>query len=233
MSGRLTLAAGLVAGGLVIAGGAFAAPPDDRVLPPAMHHTEKARALAAKHARALRDLNAEIYHCLPWVEVQKHSIGFYKPRHLVEDNRYLSIRLYIEQEPSPQFSSLSLEQRGAAMFSRYVGPLLRRMTRHAGVRNDDTIDGFTVILEWLKQLPTAAGQRPVHETIAVFIEKAAADEYLSGQATSRDLATRAGVLGFDGETALGSLRLSAWDDDFVSTFRVKNYQPEAGVTCPQ
>jgi hypothetical protein len=39
------------------------------------------------------------------------------------------------------------------------------------------------------------------------------------------------VLGWDGETALGPLRLAAWDDNFVSTYKVKNYELEPGVTC--
>ena len=188
--------------------------------------------LATKHVRALRDLNAEIYHCMPWVEIQKHSIGFYRPKHLTGDIRYLSIRIYIEQDVSPQFASLGMEQRAAAMFSRYVGPLLKRMTRHAGVRNDDTIDGFTLILEWRKQaVRTAASERPIHETIAVFVEKVDADEFLGGQLSIRDLAARARVLGFSGETALGELRLAAWDDDFVSTYRIQNYQLAPGVAC--
>jgi hypothetical protein len=231
LRGSRWLAAGVLALGVGLGGGAAGAPPDDRVLPPELHQTEKGRTLAVKHVRALRDLNAEIYHCMPWLEVQKHSIGFYKPRHLSSDSRYLSIRVYIEQDASPQFASLSMEQRAAAMFSRYVGPLLRRMTRHAGVRNDDTIDGFTTILEWRKQAVRAANERPVHETIAVFVEKVDVEEYLSGLLAIPDLAAKARVLGFTGETALGNLSLAAWDDDFVSTYRVKNYEPAPGVTC--
>jgi hypothetical protein len=196
-----------------------------------MHQTDKARTLATKHARALRDLNAEIYHCMPWVEIQKHSIGFFKPRHVVDDSRYLSIRLYVEQDPSPQFASLPVEQRASAMFSRYVGPVLRRMTRHAGVRNDDTIDGFTVILEWLKQARSARGGRPVHETMAVFVEKVDAEEYISGLLDTPALAARARVLGWDGDTSLGAIGVSAWDDDFVTRYRIQGYEPERGVVC--
>jgi hypothetical protein len=39
------------------------------------------------------------------------------------------------------------------------------------------------------------------------------------------------VLGFDGETALGELRLSAWEDNFVTTYKVKDYQLAPGVSC--
>jgi hypothetical protein len=39
------------------------------------------------------------------------------------------------------------------------------------------------------------------------------------------------VIGFDGETGLGQLRLAAYDDGFVSTYKVKNYELPAGVSC--
>src|SRR5262249_45585648 len=118
------------------------APPDDRILPLGMYQTEKARILAQRHERALRDLNTEIYHCLPWVDVSKHSIGFFKPKGATDDDRYLSIRLYVDQQPSPEFDRLTIAERASAMFSRYVGPMLRRMTRHAELLNDDAIGGF-------------------------------------------------------------------------------------------
>jgi hypothetical protein len=222
---------GLVALGLAVAGVAAAAPPDGRILSPAQHSSEKARMLATKHARALRDLHAEVYHCLPWLEVHKASIGFFKPKHLTTDSRFLAIRLYIEQETSPQFASLTTEQRASAMFSRYVGPILNRMTRSAAILNDDAIDGFTVILEWMKQTPSARSERPVHETIAVFVDKVDADDYLGGRSGVRDLAARARILAFDGEKALGNLTVAAYDDNFVSTYRMKNYQPDPGANC--
>jgi len=39
------------------------------------------------------------------------------------------------------------------------------------------------------------------------------------------------VLAFDGETALGPLRLAVWEDTFVSTYKVANYVLEPGVIC--
>jgi hypothetical protein len=220
-----------------IAGGAGAAPsgaggavPADRVLPVSEYTSPKAQRLALRHATALRELNADVYHCLPWMEVAKHSIGFFKPRGVTEDARYLSMRVYVEQDPSAQFASLTLEERATAMFSRYVGPLLRRMARDPGIASDDAIDGFTVVLEWLKQLP-ARGARPVHETIAVFVDKVDADDYMAGRTAGHDLAARARILAWDGEAPRGALALAAWDDDFVSTFKIRNYQLPAGVTC--
>jgi hypothetical protein len=231
LSGRSTLVAALVLACLVAAGRAAAAPPDDRLLPVEQYTSDKARTLATTHRDALRELNAGIYHCMPWVELQKHSIGFFKPKHVSVDDRYLSLRIYIEQDPSAEFSRLRIEERASAMFSRYVGPLLRRMTKSAPLAADPSLDGFTVILEWMKQTPRNRGDRPVHETIAVFVEKPVAREYLAGVIPITEVAAKARVLGFDGETALGPLRLAVWEDTFVSTFKVSNYVLEPGVTC--
>ena len=217
---------------MLTAGAAQAAPPTDRVLPASQYTTDKGRALGAAHTRALQDLNAGIYHCWPWVEVQKSSIGFYRPKNVQQDDRYLSVRIYIEQEPSPAFAKLRFEERAAAMFSRYVTPLLRRMTKDPAVPADPQLDGFTAILEWMKPAPPVGG-RPVHETIAVFIDKASALDYLGGRADIKTLTGKARVLGFDGETPLGPVTLGpTWDDNFVHTFKVANYQLEKGITCP-
>jgi hypothetical protein len=231
LSVRPTLVAALVLACVMSAGRAAAAPPEDRLLPVELYTSDKARTLGATHREALRGLNAGIYHCMPWVEIQKHSIGFFKPKHVTVDDRYLAIRIYIEQDPSPEFARFRVEERASAMFSRYVGPLLRRMTKSPAIAADATLDGFTIILEWMKQIPRAPGDRPIHETIAVFVEKAVAVEYLAGALPITEVAAKARVLGFDGETALGPLRLAVWDDNFVSTFKVSNYVLEPGVTC--
>ncbi|MBI4638222.1 MAG: hypothetical protein HY727_17940 [Candidatus Rokubacteria bacterium] len=215
---------------LALAGGAAAAPHEDRILPLEQYTSEKGRALAHAHSRVLRELNSEIYHCLPWVEIEKESIGFFRPKHLQRDDRYLSLRIYIEQDPSPAFSRASLEARASAMFSRYVGPLLRRMARDAALLADGSVDGFTVVLEWQKDAQRQ-GERPIHETIAAFVDKPTAVDYLAGRLRPDELVARARVLGWDGETPRGTLRLQAWDDNFVATYKVKNYQLEPGVSC--
>jgi hypothetical protein len=234
LSGRLRRVAALafVLLSLSAARQAAAAPFDDGILPLDQYPKEAGRALARAHAAALRDLSAGIYHCVPWVDVLKHSIGFFKPRHLTHDDRYLSMRIYVEQEPSPQFSTLPLEGRASAMFSRYVGAMLRRMARDPAIMADQGVVGFTVVLEWLKQGPRAAGARPVHETIAVFVEKPTAAQYLAGTLSMRDLAGQARVFGWDGATSVGVLRVSGWDDDFVATHKVKDYKPDPGASCP-
>lgn len=215
---------------LLVAVAEAAAPSEDRILALDRYTSDKGRTLGATYAVTLKQINTSIYHCMPWLEVPKEGIGFYKPRDAARDDRYLSLRVYIEQEPSMQFAAMPVEQRASSMFSRYVGPLLRRMSGNGAMLNDSSLDGFTVILEWLKEMPMSGG-RPVHETIAVFLDKATALEYLQGMVKPPDLAERARVYGWDGESPLGRLRLAAWDDNFVSTYKVENYQLAPGVTC--
>lgn len=224
----LTVSLALLLG---VPGVSISAPSEDRVLSVESYTSDKGRALARAHANALRELNAQIYHCMPWVEVQKQSIGFFKPKNASQDDRYLSIRIFVEQESSPQFASLAVEERASSMFSRYVGPLIRRMATYVPPANDPSLDGFTVIVEWLKQHATGGGERPIHETIAVFVDRATALEYLGGGMTPPDLASRSRVMAWDGTNALGALTVSAWEDNFVSTYKVQNYQLEKGVTC--
>ena len=231
MRGRPSPTASLVAALLAVALPAVAALPEEGILTVDRYTSEKGRALAVAHAGALLELSTGIYHCLPWVEVRKESIGFFKPRHLSADDRYLSIRIYIDQDPSPGFAKLPLPDRASSMFSRYVGPVLRRMAQSAALQADPAVDGFSIILEWLKQTGGRGGGRAVNETIAIFIDQPTAKDYVAGRIRVQDLAHRVRVLGWDGETALGSLRVSGWDDNFVSTFKVKGYVPQQGVSC--
>jgi hypothetical protein len=202
----------------------------DAILPIDQYTSEKAKHLATTHAAALTDLNAKVYHCLPWLEIYPRSIGFFKPKYLTADDRYLSLRVFVEQEPSAAFAKLTPEERAAAMFSRYVGHMLRRMTRDRSLVTDPDLAGFTVIVEWVKQGGAING-RPVHETIAVFVEKSLALQYLGGRVHAAEVARRAHVLAFDGETALGEITLAAWDDDFATTFQVKDYKVPDGLDC--
>jgi hypothetical protein len=221
----LLLLAELGAGAMVWAG-----PAEDRVLPIDQYSSDKGRRLAKTHARALLALSSGVYHCLPWLEVSKQSIGFFRPKDAGQDDRYLSMRVFIEQDASPEFARLTAEERAAAMFSRYVGALLKRMGSERALLDDHDLDGFTVILDWTKPAPSAAGERPVTETIAVFIKKPLAAEYLNGRLSVVRLA-EARVLAWDGERPVGPLRLTAWEDNFVTTYKVNNYQVEKGVSC--
>jgi hypothetical protein len=207
--------------------------PAEGLLPVEQYTSEKARALAIRYGGDLRALSANVYHCLPWVEVQKYSIGFFRPRHFTSgDDRYLSLRIFVDQDASPGFAGLNVQGRASEMFSRYVGPLLRRMTRNPALLDDSGVDGFTIIVEWLKQVPRTKGARPIHETIAVFVDQATARDYRANLLAPQELADRARVLAWDGETALGAVRVLGFEDDFVDTYRIQNYKLEPGVTCP-
>jgi hypothetical protein len=213
----------------------FAAAPsarasDDLVLPSDLYTSPKARRLATTHANAVRDLGTTLYHCLPWLEVQRHSVGFFKPKHATTDDRYLSVRVFVDQQASQSFAALARDERAAAMFSRYVGHLLRRMARSQPLLEDPDVAGFSVIVEWAKQ-GTTVGGRPVHETIAVFITRQLANDYLIRRIGLSDLARKSQVFGFDGETGIGEMRLAVWDDDFASTFQVKGYHAPANLDC--
>jgi hypothetical protein len=227
VAAALSLSVGAAEGGPA-PGGA----PEDKAIPVEKYTSEKARQLARRYVAELRALYTGIYHCLPWVEVEKESVGFQRPKFLPNgDARYLSLRIFIEQETSPEFDSLAFRDRASAMYSRYVVPLLQRMTRSAALASDPELDGFSIILEWRKQ-SGARGGRPVHETIAVFLDKSSAIGHLAGRLSARQLADRAKILGWDGETAVGELPVTLYKDDFVATYKVANYELEPGVTCP-
>lgn len=218
---------------LAVSGGtASAIGPADSVLPVDQYTSPKARTLATRYWQDLNVLSTGIYHCLPWLEVQRNSIGFFKPRHIQgTDDRYLGVRIFVEQDPSKGFATLPVEGRASAMYSRYFTALLRRMTRNPAILADSSVDGFTVLISWLKQGPRSAGMKPVHETIAAFVDRASANAYLSGQISAADLTREVRVLAWDGETPLGEVRVVGYEDDFVMTYHNPNYKLEPGISC--
>ena len=211
--------------------GALAADaPADRVLQPDRYTSDRGRALGQKYQGTLRDLNAKIYHCMPWLDVKPEGIGFYKPKHLDGDIRYLSLNVTVDQQPAAEFTRLAVQDRVSSMFSRYVPHLLRSMATN-DLLKEPTLDGFTVIASWLKAEPTS-GQPPVMETAAAFMPKALVTDFLRGRASLAQLAEGAHVIAWDGETKLGNVKAKAWADDFVLTYKVAGYTPDPQVTCP-
>jgi hypothetical protein len=206
-----------------------AAEAPDRVLQADKYTSDKGRALGHKYQGTLRDLNAKIYHCMPWLEVKQEGIGFYKPKHLDGDVRYLSINVNVDQQPAPEFTRLSVQDRVSSMFSRYVPHLLRSMATNDLLR-DPNLEGFTVITSWLKAEPKG-GEPAVMETAASFIPKSLVANFLRGQATVAQLAEGAHVMAWDGETKLGTIKPKAWADDFVLTYKVAGYTPDPKIAC--
>jgi len=210
--------------------GALAAdPPADRVLQADKYTSEKARGLAQKYQGQLRDLNAKVFHCMPWLEVKQEGIGFYKPKHVSGDIRYLSLNVTVDQQPSPEFGRLTPQERVSAMFSRYVPHLLRSMASN-DLLKDSNVDGFTVIVSYLKAVP-ASGQPPVHETAAAFVPKALTTDFVRGKANVAQLADGAHVIVWDGETRIGQIKPKGWADDFVTTYKVAGYSPDPKAAC--
>jgi hypothetical protein len=211
-------------------GGAFAAdPPADRILSPDKYTSDKAKMLGQKHQGTLREINAKVYHCMPWIEVKAEGIGFYKPKHIDGDVRYLSLNVTVDQQPTPEFTRLSVQDRVSAMFSRYVPHLLRSMTG-GDLLKDPGVEGFTVIVSWLKAEPTG-GQPAVMETAAAFVPKTVVTDYLRNGAAIGRLAEGSHVLLWDGETRVGVVKPKAWADDFVLTYKVAGYTPDPRVSC--
>ena len=96
---------------------------------------------------------------------------------------------------------------------------------------DPALEGFTVIVSWLKAEPMG-GQPAVMETSAAFMPKALVSDFLRGRVSLNQLADGAHVIAWDGETKLGTVKPKAWADDFVLTYKVAGYTPDPRVTCP-
>lgn len=216
------LALALVGAHAMLSAVAAGAAADDSILPLPEYRSETGRRLAEKYATALRELDQSVAHCLPWVEVEKHTIGFFKPKHVPRDERYVSIRAFVGRDASAKIAMLDFRERAAAMFARYAGPLLRRMGADRSLLQDADVYGFAIILDWTKPAPVGAGVRPVRETIAVFVERRLAVEYLQDGLSPSALVTRAAVFGFDGDIPIGQVRLLAVADHLL---------PVPGTAC--
>ncbi len=203
--------------------------PADRVLSPDRYTSDKGRALGQKYQGTLRDLNAKVFTCMPWLDVKTEGIGFYKPKHIDGDVRYLSLNVNVDQQPAPEFTKLSVQDRVSSMFSRYVPHLIRSMATN-DLLKDPNVEGFTVITSWLKADPSS-GQPAVMETSASFVPKSVAVDFLRGKATVAQLAEGSHVIAWDGETKLGQVKAKAWADDFVLTYKVAGYTPDPKVSC--
>ena len=222
-----TLAVALLLGSTVPA---LAAGPQDGIIPLGEYSTAKARSLAQTHQTELLRLAENIYHCLPWMGVVKNGIGFPHPNGAAADDRYLSVWVSIDQAEDPRFGTLTLPQRVSAMFSRYGVDLLRRMSQFTDVASDVDVQGFTVILSWLKPGSANASQ-PVNETIALYVDKPTAADFLAQRVAASEFAEKATFNVFDGKTKVGRVRLDIVEDNFNSTFKLKGYVLEKGQHC--
>jgi len=203
---------------------------DDAIMAIDQYKTPKASTLATTYQPVLQQVREEIYHCMPWVGVQKAGIGFRQPKGAVEDDRYLSVWIVIDQEEDARFAALPAERRASAMFSRYGTDLLRRMASHQALVADPNVQGFSVVLSWLKP-GTGGAVQPVNETLAFFVDKQTTMGYLAKRVPASELTRRAKFSLFDGVQDMGRLPLEVWEDSFVRTFKVANYETPKGQRC--
>ncbi len=228
--GRLaivTLAAALLLGSTAPA---MAAGPEDALTPADQYTTAKAKNLAAAYQTQLLQFSEHIYHCLPWVGVMKNGIGFRQPKGAVADDRYLSVWISIYQSDDGQFGKLPLESRVSAMFSRYGVDMLRRMTRLAGIASDANVYGFSVVLSWLKP-GSDSTEQPMTETLALFTDKSNLRDFLAKRVPSSQFTHHAQFSVFEGRDPVGRVPLEVWEDNFNSTFKLKNYELAKGQKC--
>jgi hypothetical protein len=203
---------------------------DDAIMSINQYKTVKARNLATTHQPLLKQMREEIYYCMPWVGVQKAGIGFRQPKGAVEDDRYLSVWIVIDQDEDARFAALPAERRASAMFSRYGTDLLRRMASLQPLVADPNVQGFSVVLSWLKP-GTGGAVQPINETLALFVDKQTALGFLGKRVAAGEFTRRAKFSVFDGVQDMGRLPIEVWEDSFVRTHKVANYEAPKGQRC--
>ena len=204
--------------------------PEDAITPIDQYTTAKAKSLASTYKKQLVQFYEHVYHCLPWLGVNKNGIGFRQPKGAQADDRYLTLWVTIDQADDPNFAKLPLERRVSAMFSRYGTDLLRRMASIQPIVADPNVHGFSVVLSWLKP-GTGKAVQPVNETLALFADKPTTLGFLGKRVSAAEFTRRAKFSVFDGTSELGRLPLEVWEDSFVKTFKVANYEVPKGQRC--
>jgi len=219
------LAAALAAGAAATA----LAGPADYLLPVERHTSAKAQALATKYRPQLLQLSEYIYHCLPYLEV-RNGLGFKKNAKEPGDDRFAAIWIYVEQGPDAAFAAMPPARQASAIFSRYGVPMLQRMSSIQGLAGDADVVGFSVAVQWVK--PGSNSQTPTLETLAVFVDQASTRAYLGKTLQGPAFVDKMKIYFYDGDQERGRLPLELWEDNFVATYKVPNYEVEKGYTCP-
>ena len=219
---------------LLLLGVCFAAQasaaPADALMPVEKYTTAKAKNLANAHRLRLIEFSEQIYNCMPWLAVYPGRIGFPRYKDSPGDDRYLSTWIWVDQREDPVFAALPQERRASAMFSRYGTDLLRRMASLQPLVADPNVQGFSVVLSWLKP-GTGGAVQPVNETLALFADKQATLGFLAKRVSAGEFTRRAKFSVFDGVQDMGRLPLEVWEDSFVRTFKVANYEVPKGQKC--
>ena len=102
------------------------------------------------------------------------------------------------------------------------------MARLQDVVGDANVHGFSVVLSWLKPGSSRPGGQAVNESVAVFMDKASALDYLERQLRRRLRRTLARWASTAGGPRPAGLEI--WDDDFARRSGAELRAP-AGITC--
>jgi hypothetical protein len=225
-------AAALAAALVLSSVGPALAQSDSALIPLDKYTTPKAKSLAQTYKSRLIQFYDQIYNCMPWVSVHPNGIGFPRRKGDDTDYRYLSVWISVDQQDDGTFAALPQDRRVSAMFSRYGVDMLRRMTALKDVASDANLDGFSVVLSWLKpSTANKAGVQPVNETFALFVDKATLLDFLAKKLPASEFANRARFTLFDGVDPVGRVPLEVWEDSFNSTYKLENYEPPKGQKC--
>ena len=224
------LLAALLLYGISLTAQAYAAPAD-ALMPIEKYTTAKSRGLANAHRLRLIEFSEQIYNCMPWLAVYPGRLGFPKYKDSADDERYLSMWIWVDQREDASFAALPQERRVSAMFSRYGVDMLRRMAALSDVIDDGDVAGLSVVLSWLKPGTTRPGKQAVNETFALFVDKATAADFLAKRVGSEEFVNRAKFNLFDGESLVGRVPLEVWEDSFNTTYKIGNYDPPKGAQC--
>ena len=215
---------------LALASGAAAAPPEEAIAPLDRYTTEKGKILGRTFEAKLRQIYDRVYLCRPWLDVHKSGLSFSRATGAPGDDRYLNIWVSVDQKITPEFAALPQARRASAMFSRHGVDLLRQLAADAEIFSSPALTGYSVILTWLKpDARSDEGQKA--ETLGVFADKATVRAFLAKRIGAQEFARRATIVAFDGQDRLGRLSLEIWEDNFATTYKLKNYEPEATRGC--
>lgn len=211
---------------------AYAVPLEEAIMAPSQYKSDLARTLANTYSPQLKQIYENVYHCLPWLDIGKDGLGFRKPRGVQKDDLYLSIWVWVDQVVNPEFAAMPPARRASAMFSRYGVDLLRRLASDNRIATDPRLNGYSVVLSWLKpEKATEPGVQGVAETLAVFADKATVHGLFGQTVSPAEFAQRALVAAFDGKSEVGRLALEIWEDSFTRTFKLKDHTPDASKGC--
>ena len=56
--------------------------------------------------------------------------------------------------------------------------------------------------------------------------------FLGNALPASDWVDKMKIYFYDGKSEMGRLPLEVWEDNFIATYKVPNYEVQKGVTCP-